>query len=95
MAIYNPPPLGASVSGGLYMLGEMSQVLRTHAKKNIVKSINMQDKKLESFDTTRTEEAKAEVVKKCAKITLKCLRVCRRKKRPKKDSQSISKESKI
>ena len=51
----------------------------------------MQEKTLNSFDTTRSEEAKAEAVKKCAKITLKCLRICKKKKRPKKDSQSDTK----
>ena len=53
----------------------------------------MQAKTLSSFDTTRTEEAKAETVKKCAKITLKCLRLCRRKKKPKKDSVSDTKDT--
>ena len=51
----------------------------------------MPEKTLSSFDTTRSEEAKAEAVKKCAKITLKCLRICKKKKRPKKDSQSDTK----
>ena len=55
----------------------------------------MQEKTLNSFDTTRSEEAKAEAVKKCAKITLKCLRICRRKKQPKNDLQSISKGNEI
>ena len=51
----------------------------------------MQEKTLNSFDTTRSEEAKAEVVKKCAKITLKCLRICKKKKVPKKNLQDDTK----
>ena len=56
--------------------------------------INMQEKTLNSFDTTRSEEAKAEAVKKCAKLTLKCLRICKKKKVPKKDFRSDQKEHK-
>jgi hypothetical protein len=51
----------------------------------------MPKKTLTSFDTTRSEEAKAEQVKKCAKITLKCLRICKKKKKSKKDSLSDTK----
>ena len=54
----------------------------------------MPEKPLTSFDTTRSEEAKAEVVKKCAKITLKCLRICKRKKHVKKDLPESKKEPK-
>ena len=54
----------------------------------------MPEKTLTSFDTTRSEEAKAEAVKKCTKLALKCLRICKRKKRPKKDSVSLTEEQK-
>ena len=54
----------------------------------------MPEKTLNSFDTTRSEEVRAEQIKKCAKITMKCLRICKKKKRPKKDSQSDTKVSK-
>ena len=54
----------------------------------------MQEKTLSSFDTTRSEEAKAEAVKKCAKITLKCLRLCKRKKVIKKTSPNSKKDPK-
>ena len=43
---------------------------------------------MESYDTTRSEEKKAEAVKKCTKLMLKCLRVCKTKKKPKKDKTS-------
>ena len=45
----------------------------------------MQEKTLNSFDTTRSEENRAEQIKKCAKITMKCFRICKKKKVPKKD----------
>lgn len=54
----------------------------------------MPEKTLTSFDTTRSEEAKAEAVKKCAKITLKCLRICKKKKVPKKNFKNDTKEHK-
>ena len=54
----------------------------------------MPEKTLSSFDTTRSEEAKAEAVKKCAKITLKCLRMCKRKKVIKKTSPNAKKDPK-
>ena len=49
---------------------------------------------MQSFDTTRSEEAKAEAVKKCTKITLKCLRICKKKKRPKKKLEKTPKDDK-
>ena len=54
----------------------------------------MQEKTLSSFDTTRSEEAKAEAVKKCPKITLKCFRICKKKKPSKKDLSSDTKVNK-
>ena len=39
---------------------------------------------MESFDTTRSIEAKSEAVKKCTKTVLKCLKICKSKKRLKK-----------
>ena len=46
---------------------------------------------MKSLDTTRSEEAKAEAVKKCTKLALKCLRICKVKKKPKKNSQQTPK----
>ena len=66
--------------------------MAAHVKKNITMSLKMKGKTLTSFDTTRSEEAKAEAVKKCAKLTLNCLRICKRKKGPKKNSQDTTKE---
>ena len=54
----------------------------------------MPEKTLTSFDTTRSEEQKSEAVKKCVKITLKCLRICKRKKSIKKVSPNVNKETK-
>ncbi len=54
----------------------------------------MPKKTLNSFDTTRSEEVRAEQIKKCAKITMKCLRICKRKKQPKKDLPSNTKDPK-
>ena len=48
---------------------------------------------MESYDTTRSEERKAETVKKCTKIMLKCLRICKVKKSSKKDPSRITKDT--
>ena len=45
-------------------------------------------KNMLSQGTTRSEEAKAEAVKKCTKLTLKCLRICKRKKKVKKETNT-------
>ena len=49
---------------------------------------------MESFDTTRSIEAKSEAVKKCAKTMFKCLKICKTKKRLKEADKDTNKSPK-